>query len=285
MLRSNLHPSPVLPPMPRLCAVHYLNTLPLIWGLLAGTCSHPVELSMASPADCAERLRKGEADLGLVPVAEMARQRLPLLPGTCISSDGPVRSILLVSRKPWREVATLVADVNSRTSVVLAQIVLQALFGVRVSVEAQPPSLPEMLSSADAALLIGDAALHVDPSTLPFRVLDLGEEWQRLTGLPMVYAAWAGPAVHDAPWLEAVLVESLAHGEANLDAIVEQEAANHGVERALASQYLSRNIRFHLGERERAGMAEFLRRAVAMELIVPESAEQAPSPALEEVKL
>ena len=49
-----------------------------------------------------------------------------------------------------------------------------------------------MLGEADAALIIGDAALRVDPATLPFETLDLGEEWTTMTGLPMVFAVWAG---------------------------------------------------------------------------------------------
>ncbi|MCC6265635.1 MAG: menaquinone biosynthesis protein [Bryobacterales bacterium] len=272
MLRSDLQPisQPLSSstPAPRLCAVHYLNTLPLVWGLRQGQARGRVALSFASPADCAEQLRAGSADLGLVPVAEMARQGLPNVPGTCISSDGPVRSILLVSRVPWEQVRTLAADCNSRTSVVLAQIVLQERFGVRVSVESRPPSLSEMLSRADAALVIGDAALHIDPARLPYHVLDLGEEWRQITGLPMVYAVWAGPAATTSPWLEGVLADSLAHGEANLDAIVKQEAANFGVDPDFARHYLSRHVRFHLGERERAGLEAFLQRGEALGLIV-----------------
>lgn len=259
-------------PTPRVCAVHFLNTLPLVWGLQHGPSPADLSLEMASPAECAERLRRREADLGLVPVAEIHRQGLPVLPGTCISSDGPVRSILLISRKPWAQVQTLSADWNSRTSVVLAQIILKERFGARPTVSAQAPSLEAMLAEADAALLIGDAALQVDPVTLPYAVLDLGEEWQRLTGLPMVFAAWAGPAVLQSPWLEETLRESLADGMANLDVIVEQEAALHGVSRDLARSYLAENIRFLLGERELAGMQEYLRRGESMGLIRREHA-------------
>jgi predicted solute-binding protein len=257
---------------PRVCAVHFLNTLPLVWGLLRAPGTPRLHLEMASPADCADRLRRGEADLGLVPVAEIARQSLPVLPGTCIASDGPVRSILLVSRKPWEAVRTLSADRNSRTSVVLAQIILEERFGVRPVVSAHAPSLEAMLAEADAALLIGDAALQVDPASLPYAVLDLGEEWQRLTGLPMVFAAWAGPAAVQSPWLEGTLRESLADGIANLDVIVEQEAARHSVGGDLARSYLTENIRFLLGERELAGMREYLRRGESMGLIRRECA-------------
>lgn len=263
----------------------FLNTVPLVWGLLTER-KHPnIVLSMATPADCAEQLRKGEADLGLVPVAEIARQQLPVLPGSCISSDGPVRSILLISQKPWEEVSTLAGDANSRTSVVLAQIILRDRFGVAPTLSSQPPVLEEMLANADAALLIGDSALHVDPDSLPYQVLDLGEEWKRLTGLPMVFAAWAGPAALEAPWLEAALRDSLCYGQANVDDIVEQVSASHGVDAQMAHHYLTHHIRFWLEERELAGMAEFLRRARAHRLL-PESAgaQRSESETFEEVE-
>jgi predicted solute-binding protein len=54
------------------------------------------------------------------------------------------------------------------------------------------PNLEAMLAAADAALIIGDAALKIDPARLSYPSLDLGEEWWKLTGLPMVFAIWAG---------------------------------------------------------------------------------------------
>ncbi len=262
--------------MPRLCAVHYLNAVPLIWGLHNGLGAGRIALTTASPAECAERLRRGTADLGLVPVAEMARQGLPYVPGTCISADGAVRSILLVSRVPWEEVRTLATDSNSRTSAVLARVILKERFGVQVTAEARPPVLDDMLQAADAALVIGDAALHLDPDSLPYRVLDLAEEWLRLTGLPMVFAVWAGPAAESAPWLENLLTESLDYGEAHLDEICAGEAEKYGVDADFARHYLSRHVRFRLGERERAGLAEFLRRGEELGLILPGRAAEKP---------
>lgn len=266
MLRSELTPathsnvsqpgSPV-----RFCAVHFLNTVPLIWGFLQQPERYPISLTMASPAVCAQRLREGAADVGLVPVAEIARQSLDVLPATCISSDGPVRSILLISRKPWREVRTLAGDANSRTSVLLAQIILRERFGVTVRMDPHPPDLEAMLAVADAAVVIGDPALHIDVDHLSEPWLDLGDEWRSLTSLPMVFAAWAGRDIRNPESLTQALLDSLAFGKANLDAIVENEAAKHGVALPLAREYLAHHIRFPLGERERAGMAEYLRLA------------------------
>jgi sulfur-oxidizing protein SoxZ len=97
---------------PCVCAVSYLNTVPLVWGLLHDAALQPVfDLRFAVPSRCADELASGEADLGIVPVIEMARQKLDYFPGIGISSVGPVRSILLVSKVPYREIKTLATHI------------------------------------------------------------------------------------------------------------------------------------------------------------------------------
>jgi len=174
--------------LPRVGAVSYFNTLPLVWGMLHGPERERVSLSFSVPSKCADEVESRAIDIGLVPVAEIARQRLEMLPGVGISCRGAVRSILLVSRVPWRQVRTLAADAGSRTSVELAKVILRERFGADVETTALAPDLERMLSTSDAALLIGDAALHVSPDELTYEWLDLGQEWFTQTGLPMVYA-------------------------------------------------------------------------------------------------
>src|SRR5215469_14895375 len=115
---------------PRVGAVSYLNTLPLIWGMLHGAERERVDLSFSVPSLCAQQLDADEIDLGLVPIAEIARQGLGIIPGVGITCFGPVRSILLFSRVPWDKVRTLAVDSSSRTSVELARIILRERFGV-----------------------------------------------------------------------------------------------------------------------------------------------------------
>lgn len=252
-----------------MCAVSFLNTDPLIWGFER----HPradLQLSTAIPSVCADRLRSGDADIGLVPVAEIARQGLSLLsPALGIASEGPVRSILLFSRKPWSEVRTLAGDISSRTSVLLAQILLLERYGAQVQLYPEPPDLPSMLARHDAAIIIGDPALRLEPSQLPYHWLDLGQEWTTHTGLPMVFAAWAGPAAAVQRADPRRFAESLALGLVNLDAIVEEKAPPRSIPESLARDYLSKHIRYHLGEREIAGMREFLGRAAKHGLLAP----------------
>ena len=98
--------------------------MPLVWGLQHS--SDPAlrdtfDLRFALPSECADQLASGRADIGIVPVIEMARQGLDYFPGTGIACHGPVRSILLVSKVPFREIRTLATDSGSRTSAMLVR--------------------------------------------------------------------------------------------------------------------------------------------------------------------
>lgn len=170
--------------LPRVSAVSYLNTLPLVWGFLHGPQQGAVELSFSVPAVCADKLASGDADFGIVPCAELPRLNAVPLRDVGIACRGPVRSILLVSKVPPASIRKLAADSSSRTSVRLTRIVLEQKYGCRPEVTRAAPDLDRMLADADAALIIGDPALRLDPSTLPYRSLDLGQEWVEMTDLP-----------------------------------------------------------------------------------------------------
>jgi predicted solute-binding protein len=221
------------------------------------------DLSFAIPAECADRLADGRADIGIVPSVELNRQKLEIIPGTGIACAGPVRSILLISKVPFEEIRTLATDVSSRTSVALSRIVLAKKYGAEPRLFSERPHLGSMLEHCDAALIIGDAALVLDPADLPFHVLDLGTEWTGMTGLPMVFAVWAAraevPAQDPAPFLE-----SLRFGMAHMEDIVRQEHSKLGISEALAREYLTRNIVFELGDREYKGLATFLQYAAEL---------------------
>lgn len=245
---------------PRVSVVSYLNTVPLVWGMLHGEQSDLFDLELAVPAECADRLADGRADIGIVPAVELNRQKLEVIPGTGVACHGAVRSILLISKIPFAKIRKLATDATSRTSVALSRIVLARKYGVEPEVESQPPHLGRMLEGADAALIIGDAALALDPAELPFRVLDLGAEWVEMTGLPMVFAVWAAragvPRQDPTPFLD-----SLRFGIDHMEDIVRDQHPKLGFPEALIREYLTRNIVFDLGEREYTGLKKFLQYA------------------------
>ncbi len=249
---------------PRVCAVSYLNTAPLVWGFIEGPQKGTVDLSFAVPSTCAERTGTGVADVGLNPVMEVARRGFAWLPGTGIAGKGLVRSILLVSRRPFDAIRTLATDTGSRTSVELARIVLARKYGVEPLLMPMAPDLHKMLTHADAALLIGDAALAVEPTGLDHACLDLGEEWTEMTGLPMVYAVWSGRPELCKPSLDGLFRDSAQYGLSRLEHIVEHEADQRGFRRSLVRSYFQDNVYFLLGEEDFEGMRTYL--AYASEL-------------------
>jgi predicted solute-binding protein len=226
--------------------------------MLHGDQSECVDLSFSIPSVCAECVQQGLVDIGLVPVVEIARQNLEIVPGVGITCLGPVRSILLFSRVPWPSVRTLAADVSSRSSVELARVILRERYGAEPEVTSQQPVLADMLRDSDAALIIGDPALRLHPKELPYEFLDLGAEWLALTGLPMVFAAWAGKQGIRLSALERITAASYRFGKARIAEIVEQEHSARGVARELAEHYLRHHIRFELGIHELKGLEAFL---------------------------
>jgi predicted solute-binding protein len=225
------------------------------------------DVHFAIPSVCADEVATGRTDIGLVPCGELDRLGLGFLPDVGIACLGPVRSILLVCRTSPRMIRTLAADSSSRTSVRLARIVLQQRFGVEPSIVSLPPHLESMLDVADAALMIGDPALHLQPSALPFETLDLGAEWFSLTGLPMVFAVWAGPpeVVQAAP--AGVFRASAEFGLSRLDQIASRAPAEHGVAVDLARTYVSSHIRYRLGPDELRGLSEYRRMIAELDAV------------------
>lgn len=245
----------------RVCAVSFLNTCPLVWGLQEQSSNGIFDLSFEIPSVCADRLADGSADIGLVPVIEARRQGLEFVPGIGIACDGPVRTILLVSHVPAPDIRTVAVDSSSRTSVALTELILRERFGVSPTMAAQAPKLDEMLASADAALVIGDPALRFHPDELPYHVYDLGQEWKWLTGLPMVFAVWAArPGILTAEIGEALLASYLA-GKEHMEEIIARESVARGFDAELVRQYLTHYIHFELTAACEVGMRRFLERA------------------------
>ena len=158
----------------RICAVSYLNTVPLVWGMLHGDQRGLFDLELAVPSECADRLERGAADIGIVPAVEVHRLGLDIIRGAGIACREAVRSILLISKVPFEDIRLLAADTNSRTSVQLARILLERRHGARPRLLPHAPDLAAMLEAADAALIIGDPALRVDIARLPYYWSDLG---------------------------------------------------------------------------------------------------------------
>ena len=149
---------------PRVSAVSFLNTTPLVWGMLHGPQQGSSTWIFACRPASPINLPRARRILGSCPCFELTKRDLEIIPGTGIACHGAVRSILLISRCPAAKIRTLAADTSSRTSVELARVLLERRFGATPQIVAHAPELDAMLGIADAALIIGDPALHIDPS-------------------------------------------------------------------------------------------------------------------------
>jgi predicted solute-binding protein len=243
--------------------VRFLNARPLLAGLEASLpAPFAYRFSTAEPSECAEQLGTGGAIAGLVPAAA-----LPFLPDVRavrslgVAARQKVRSVLLISRVPLGNVRTLAAHAASRSSVALARLILAERWGVRPRVvEARPP-LEGMLAGADAAVLIGDPALHVQGRS-GFDEIDLAAAWVEWTGLPFVFAVW-GVRSEAPAGVGSLLEGSLAYAREHWHDLLPRWAEAHGMEREETRQYLGETLTYTLGETEREGLQEFLRRAAA----------------------
>jgi chorismate dehydratase len=241
-----------------------------------------VELVKDTPDRLNDLLVAGELDVGAISLVEYLRHtdELVLLPDIAVGSDGPVLSVNLVSQVPLGELdgQRVALGSTSRTSVLLAQMWLEEVHGVRPSYFTCPPDLTAMMAEAPAAVLIGDTALRAtyDGPRRGLTVHDLGSAWREWSGLPMVFAVWAVRrdylAAH--PGLVKEVHEAFLRSRdmslEHVDEIAAQAARWEVFDPATLATYF-RTLDFSLGERQLAGAREFARRA-AVRAAVPSGA-------------
>jgi chorismate dehydratase len=227
----------------RLGRISYVNMAPVFYGLEAD-----VEEVAGVPTALSRMLLEGEIDIAPIPSIEYARNadRLRILPRLCVSSEGAVDSIQLVTRIAFGQIRSVAVTPESATSVVLVRILLP-------NAEIVPLEF-----DADARLLIGDAALRSSFED-PTPHFDLGRLWLERTGLPMVFAVWAAPEplVEGLVDLEHALVASVRLARAEYERLATQASETYGYPRGFLARYFEK-LRYSFGPRERAGLQKFL---------------------------
>lgn len=243
-------------PIVRIGAVSYLNSRPLVQGLEQRSREFAVRYDL--PSTCAALLHAHEIDLGLIPSIEYLRgEAYHAVRGCAVASDGAVASVALFARVPIERVTSIALDTSSRTSVALTRVLCQKHFDITPAFFDHRPDLPAMLRRAEAALLIGEPALFADWHRLGVQKIDLGEVWKAFTGLPFVYAFWAGhPGALSAAGVRA-LQDARDQGEAEVEQVASGFFPGEPDRAAAGARYLREHIRFRLGEREQAGLERF----------------------------
>jgi chorismate dehydratase len=253
ILSASNMPSPL-----RIGLFPYLNVQPLIFGLRGAP---GVEIVLDLPSRVADRFRRGELDLAMVPSFEAATLPAPVVDSVCIASEGPVETVMLHHRVSLDRVRSLALDEASRTSAALAKLLICEESGC---IPAGTPFSPHDAKTpdADALLVIGDPAFCF--ARAGFEALDLGEAWRARHALPFVFAVMVRrPGVEES--IAMRLLEAVRKGVDAAPFIA--GSYNSGVDAERAERYLRSVIRYELGPRERAGLALFYRLAQAKGLL------------------
>ncbi|WP_418958485.1 menaquinone biosynthetic enzyme MqnA/MqnD family protein [Streptomyces tritici] len=257
---------------PRVGHIQFLNCLPLYWGLARTGTLLDLELTKDTPEKLSEQLVRGGLDIGPVTLVEYLRNAddLVALPDIAVGCDGPVMSCVIVSQRPLAELdrARVALGSTSRTSVRLAQLLLSEQYGVSPDYYSCPPDLGLMMQEAEAAVLIGDAALRAslhDAPRLGLQVHDLGTMWKDWTGLPFVFAVWAVRKdflAREPETVREVHQAFLASRDLSLvevTKVAEQAARWESFDAALLERYFT-TLDFRFGPEQLAGVREFARR-------------------------
>jgi len=247
----------------RIGAVSYLNTKPLVYRLPA--LASGVQIVFDVPSRLADDLHAGRLDIGLIPSIEyLRRPGYRIVSNACIGCRGPVLSVKLLGRKPLRSIGSMALDEGSRTSHLLARILLWERYRLQPRLEVLPIDRGPEDSAADAVLLIGDRAIRPPPASF-VECWDLGDQWCRWAELPIEFAAWVARPGIDVSRMDGVLSRARDWGVAHVEEIARAEAAGVGLTYEQTLGYLRDNLHFYLNGRERRGLELFSQLATKIE--------------------
>jgi chorismate dehydratase len=252
--------------------IPYINCYPVYGAIDRGIVRLDAELVDGVPTDLNRKMGAGDLDISVVSAVEYARdaERYLLLPDLAISCDGPVRSVMLFSKRPAAELTSrnVIVSRSSMTSVALLELLFENVWQARPRFVPGDAEIRDVIvddaGDSDARLVIGDAALVLGSNhrqRYPF-VYDLGQTWKESTGQPFVFAVWVAQRstdVKEALVAHAGLIASRNWGLAHLGDLAEQAHQATGVERRVCAEYLS-GLDYGLSYPHLAGLTEFYRR-------------------------
>jgi chorismate dehydratase len=193
-----------------------------------------------------------------------ANPELMICPGICIAADGPVHSVLLLSKKPIEDIETIALDTSSLSAANMLRIILDEAYDLRPEfVRVSPDPVSGMFDLCDAAMVIGDPAMLYPKDGLI--VIDIAQEWVQWTGLPAVFAVWAGKGVTGE--LVDILHTARAKSMRMVHEIARVESERLGLPFEVCDDYLSRIMIYKMGVREQLGFQLFRKKAMQHGLV------------------
>ena len=234
-------------------AVSYLNTLPFIYGILNNKdLMSQINLRLEYPSKCADLIKSGEVDLGLIPIIELIDMPYSEIIGEyCIGAEGKVKTVMLYSNCPLNEISSIALDYQSRTSVMLVKILAKNFWKIDVEFFDADEGYIDGISKNNAGLVIGDRTFNLKDSFL--YQYDLAEEWFNYTNLPFVFACW----VANKPLSEEFKQQfnnALKYGVDNKSLVVDQNTKNTNID---LYRYFSEYISWDFDSQKQAALKKF----------------------------
>jgi chorismate dehydratase len=247
----------------RVAAIHYINTLPLIYGLQRNS---NIELILDTPSACFKHLIQNEVDVALIPIfGTQMHENVQAISGIGIAAEKQTESVYLYSYKPLDQLKTVSVDPASLTSVNLLKIILQKKYGNEpLFVTADSHDIAGTLKNYDAALVIGDDAIL---SRIPgSNRWDLASEWHNFAGLPFIFAVWASTQRLDISGQE-LFRDSLVKGLEAMDSIIEQAKKMIPVDSEFLKRYYNLDLHYQLTPNDYQGFTKYLALAADLKLV------------------
>jgi chorismate dehydratase len=241
----------------RISAVKYANTYPFMYGLIESGFENKVILETDHPADCAAKLISGRADIGLIPVAALpSLKEYHIISDYCIGADRNVRTVMLLSNCPFKDIKSIYLDYRSRSSVNLTKVLAKNSWKREFRwVNTTKAFDFRNIGLDEAVVLIGDQCFEFENS---FRYkIDLASAWNDFSGLPFVFACWTANKILDNEFINE-FNNALKMGVENIDSVVEKFGQTGVINGETLRSYLMENIDYDFNDDKKAALKLFL---------------------------
>ena len=241
---------------PKISVVSYLNSKPFIYGLENAKNADQFNYCLDIPAICAQKLKFGQVDIALVPVALLPELSSYFIETDfCISADGKVESVKLYSEVPLNQIKTITLDYQSKSSVTLIKVLAKFFWKLDVGFRDGSPGFENEIKNSNAAVIIGDRTFLLNKKySFEF---DLADEWKKFTNLPFVFAAWVSIEKLPVSFINE-FNSALKYGVNNIQQAVNDDFKSTSLSKKEAFNYLTKRINYNLTADKRKGLQLFL---------------------------
>ncbi len=236
--------------------VNYTNTLPFKWALKRSSILSKIELQEDIPSICAQKLKFGQVDLALVPVALLPElKHYSIVSRFCIGAEGKVDTVKLYAQVPLQEIQEVSLDYQSKSSNALARVLFKHFWEMPVEFKEALPGFEKHVTGHRAIVVIGDRTFDLN-GQFSYEY-DLAEEWQKSTGLPFVFACWVSTKTLD-PIIVKQFDDCLSYGVDHISSAVEDMGHQSPINQQRTLEYLTRRIDYLFDEKKQKALALFL---------------------------